>query len=164
MFGLGMWDIFIIIGIVVMALGIGLYLLNRWASSRMADQQEAVERNKQTVSIYVIDKKKEKVSKANFPKAVQQQMPKWSRLMKMPLVKAKIGPQIVTLMCDSKVYPLLPLKKSVKVDIAGMYIVAMKGMKTKKEMAEIRKSRKQEKTPDKPARWYDSILSRFRSG
>jgi hypothetical protein len=131
----GGWDILIIIAILVLALGVGIYFFNKWASRRMADQQDAVERNKQTATVYIIDKKKDKITSAHFPKAVQDQMPKWSRLMKMPLVKAKIGPQITTLLCDSKVFPILPVKKNVTVELAGMYIVGMKGMKTKKEMA-----------------------------
>jgi hypothetical protein len=160
---LGPWDILLIIAIVILAVGLGLYFFNKWASSRMADQQEAVERNKQTVSIYIIDKKKERVTNANFPKAVQDQMPKWSRLMKMPLVKAKIGPQIMTLLCDNKVFPVLPVKKTVSVDLAGMYIVGMKGMKTKKEMAAIRKSRKSGGGEPAAAKsGIQSILARFR--
>jgi hypothetical protein len=164
LFGLGIWDVFIIIGIVIVALGIGLYFLNRWAGKRMADQQEMVERNKQAATIYVIDKKKDKITNANFPKAVYEQTPKWSRLMKTPLVKAKIGPQIMTLLCDAKVYDALPLKKMVKVEMAGMYIVSMKGMKTKKEMADMRRARQleKEKGAEKPARWYDAVLSRFK--
>jgi hypothetical protein len=130
----------------------------------MSEQQEAVERTKTTVSIYVIDKKKDKVTNANFPKSVAEQIPKWTRMMKMPLVKAKIGPQIMTLMCDSKVFPLLPVKKTVKVDLAGMYIVGMKGMKTKKEMADLRKSRRASGSGgDKPAPWYGAFLSRFKN-
>lgn len=159
---MGPWDILFIVLAVVGALGVGLYFLNRWASKRMATQQDAVERNKTTVSMYIIDKKKDKVTNANFPKAVYEQMPRWSRMMKMPMVKAKIGPQIMTLMCDNKVFAVLPVKKTVKVDLAGMYIVGMKGMKTKKEMADIRKARKEESASAKPAKWYDSVLNRFR--
>lgn len=159
---LGPWDIAIIVFIVLAAIGVGLYFLNRWAAKRMADQQEAVERNKTTVSIYVIDKKKDKITNANLPKAVYAQMPKWSRLMKMALVKAKIGPQIMTLLCDNKVFDALPVKKTVKVELAGMYIVGMKGLKTKKEMAALRKARQAESTADKPEPWYGALLARFR--
>ena len=31
-------------------------------------------------------------------------------------------------MCDKPVYEVLPVKKTVKVDIAGMYIVSMTGL------------------------------------
>jgi hypothetical protein len=153
-------DILVIVFIVVAVIGVGLYFLNKWASKRMVEQQDAVQRNKQAVSLYVIDKKKEKITNAHFPKTVYEQIPKWSRLMKMPLVKAKIGPQIATLMCDGKVFEALPVKKTVMVELAGMYIVGMKGMKTKKEMEAIRKARKGE--TEAPQKWHTKLLSRFK--
>ena len=60
---------------------------------------------------------------------VQDQIPKYMQLKKMPVVKAKIGPKITTLLCDEKVFKDLPVKKMVKVDIAGIYIVGIKGYK-----------------------------------
>ena len=125
------WDILVISFIVVAVIALALFFLNRWASKRMVEQKMMIERTKQPASIYVIDKKRDKIDNANFPKVVQEQIPKWNKLMKMYLVKAKIGPQIATLMCDKEVFDALPLKKTVKVDIAGMYIVSMKGMKSK---------------------------------
>ena len=44
------------------------------------------------------------------------------------LVRAKVGPQIVTLMCDKPVFEVMPVKKNVKVELAGMYIVGITGM------------------------------------
>ena len=151
------WDIMIIAFIIVVVVVVGLYLLNRWASKRMVEQKTLIDRTKQTTSIYVIDKKKEKMQNANFPKAVQEQMPKWNRLMKMYLVKAKIGPQIMTLICEKDVFNALPLKKTVKVDIAGMYIVNMKGMKSKEEMAAMRKDKN---SGGGAGPWYRRILGR----
>jgi len=148
-------DILIIVGVVVAAVLVGLYFLNKWASKRMVDQQEIIDRTKQTVSIYVIDKKKGKASDVNLPKAVTANMPKFSRFMKMPFVKAKVGAQIVTLMCEKKVYDVLPVKKNVKVELAGMYIVGMKGMKTKREMQELARTRKGGEAPPK---WNEKIL------
>jgi len=118
------------------------YFINKWAGKKAAAQQDMVAQHKQTVSIYVIDKKKDKITNAGFPKAVADQIPRMAKLMKTPLVKAKIGPQIMTLVCDAKVYDALPIKKTVSVELAGAYIVGMKGMKTKMEMAEMRKSRR----------------------
>jgi len=132
---MGPFDILFIVFIVVVVVGVAIYFLNKWASSRMVQHNSMIESHKQSVSIYVIDKKKEKMQNANFPKAVMEQVPKWNRFMKMPLVKAKIGPQIMTLMCDKKVFDALPVKKNVKVEIAGIYIVSMKGMKSQDEMA-----------------------------
>ena len=77
----------------------------------------------------VIDKKKLKIKDSNLPKVVQDQVPFYLRFRKEPLVKAKIGPKITTLMCDEKVFKELPVKRQVKVDIAGMYIVGLKSVK-----------------------------------
>jgi len=137
---MGPFDILFIVFIVVVVIGAAIYFLNKWASKRMVQHNSMVETHKQSISIYVIDKKKEKMQNANFPKAVMEQVPKWNRFMKMPLVKAKVGPQIMTLMCDKNVFDALPIKKTVKVDVAGIYIVSMKGMKSKEEMAAQRGS------------------------
>jgi hypothetical protein len=131
-----------IVAILAIIVAAVFYFINRWAGKKAAAQQDMVEQHKQTVSIYVIDKKKDKITNAGFPKSVQEQIPRMAKIMKTPLVKAKIGPQIMTLVCDAKVYDALPLKKTVSVEIAGAYIVGMKGMKTKMEMAQMRKARR----------------------
>ena len=154
---LGGWDILFIVLGVVSVIVIVLIVLSRWATRKMADQQEIIDRTKTTVSIYVIDKKKEKMQNAHFPKAVYEQLPRWNRFMKVPLVKAKIGPQIMTLMCDKKVFDVLPVKKNVKVELAGIYISHMIGLKTKHEMANLRRSRKGEEAP---LPWYRKLISR----
>ena len=160
------WDIVILVSVILVLLGVGIYFLNKWAGKRASQQQEMVEQHKQTASIYVIDKKKDKITNANFPKAISDQMPRMSKIMKMPLVKAKIGPQIMTLMCEASVFDALPVKKTVTVELAGAYIVSMKGMKTKMEMAEMRKSRRKgEKggtSTDAPKKWHENLLGRFR--
>jgi len=138
---LGGWDIAIIIFVVLVVIVLAFYFLNRWASTRMVQQQSMIEQHKQPASIYVIDKKKEKLQNANLPKAVMEQMPKWNRFMKMHLVKAKVGPQIVTLMCEKDVFEAITVKKTIKVDLAGMFIVSVKGMKNREEMAALRKER-----------------------
>lgn len=160
---MGPWDILILVSIIILVIGVALYFLQRWASKRVADQQELVERHKQTLTIYVIDKKKDKISNANFPKAMSSQMPRMGKMMKMPLVKAKIGPQIMTLICDKQVFNVLPVKKSVSVEIAGAYIVSMKGMKTKREMEKLRKSRRQSGgEPATESKWHEKLLSKLK--
>ena len=138
---MGPLDIVLIILAVVVAVGAGLYFLNRWAYKRMGEQQSIIDRSKQTASIYVIDKAKMKASQSNLPKIVMEQLPRMYKLVKLPLVKAKIGPQVATLMCEKEVWDALPVKKTVKVEMAGLYIVSMPGMKSKKEMKEQRKSK-----------------------
>ena len=75
----------------------------------------------------------------------------------MPLVKAKVGPQIVTLISNQKVYDALPLKKNVKVELAGMYISGMQGLKTKREMQAVAKAKKVKGAAAEPEKWYDKI-------
>jgi len=158
----GILDIAIIVSILVVIIGTGIYFLNKWAGKRTAEQNEMVAQHKQTASIYVIDKKKDKITNANFPKAVIDQIPRMGKMMKMPLVKAKIGPQIMTLMCDATVFEALPIKKTVTVELAGAYIVGMKGMKTKMEMADMRKSRRKDDGSTSEPKWHENLLSKFR--
>ena len=161
---MGIWDIVILVSVILVLLGVGIYFLNKWAGKRASQQQEMVEQHKQTMSIYVIDKKKDKITNANFPKAMADQIPRMGKLMKMPLVKAKIGPQIMTLVCEAAVFDALPVKKTVTVEMAGAYIVGMKGMKTKMEMAEMRKSRRKgsSDSSEAPKKWHENLLGRFR--
>ncbi|MCL2699480.1 MAG: hypothetical protein FWE68_04140 [Defluviitaleaceae bacterium] len=157
---MGAFDIILIIFIVVVAAGAGLYFFNRWASNKMNTNQTLIDRSKQTASIYVIDKAKMRASKANLPKAVHEQLPRMYKIMKMPFVKAKIGPQVMTLMCDRDVYHALPLKKQIKVDLAGIYIVSMHGMKTKKEMKDQKKAKAAAK--DGGGKPWDKVMAKFK--
>ena len=121
-------DITIIV-IVLLAIGIFVaYRMNRKAMGQMIQAQDFIDANRQTVQIFVIDKKNERPSTSNMPKAVFEQLPKKAKAKKAFLVRAKVGPQIVTLMCDKPVYEVMPVKKNVKVELAGMYIVSITGM------------------------------------
>ena len=121
-------DIIIIIIIALAAALFFAYRANRKAMGQMIQAQDFIDANRQTVQIFVIDKKNEKPSTSNMPKAVFEQLPKKAKAKKAFLVRAKVGPQIVTLMCDKPVYNVMPVKKNVKVDLAGMYIVSITGM------------------------------------
>ena len=121
-------DIFIIIIIVLAVALFFAYRMNRKAMGQMIQAQDFIDANRQTVQIFVIDKKNERPSATNMPKAVFDQLPKKAKAKKAFLVRAKVGPQIVTLMCDKPVYNVMPVKKNVKVDLAGMYIVGITGM------------------------------------
>lgn len=123
------WQILIIVLAVVAVALVVLYFVGRKLQGRADDQQELINQQKMTVSILVIDKKKMKIKDSNLPKMVHDQVPAYLRWRKMPLVKAKIGPKITTLMCDEKIFKELPIKRNVKVDLAGLYIVGIKGYK-----------------------------------
>ena len=141
---MGLWDILILVIVIVGALGAGLFFLNRWASKRIDAQQSMIEKTKQSTSIYVIDKKRDKAENVNLPKAVSSNLPKTAKLMKLYFVKAKIGPQIMTLICEKQVFHALSPKKNYQVELSGIYIANVKGMKSKYELKQAAKKRQQD--------------------
>lgn len=144
MFG-GTW-IFDVILIVMAVVGIGIlvfYFLSKWSYKKMGEHQEIIERTRQSTTIFVIDKSRGRLKPGILPKAVMDQMPRSAKLLKMNFVKAKVGPQIVTLVCDKDIYNALPLKKNAKVELSGMYISSMQGLKTKEELKAMKKEKKE---------------------
>ena len=140
--GLGIMDIMIIVLVVVGILAAAFYFLNRWSYKRMDENQAMIDRHRQSATIFVIDKSSGRLKEGMIPKAAMDQMPWHSKMMRMYFVKAKVGPQIVTLICEKNVYAALPVKKNVKVEIAGIYISSMHGMKTKEEMKAMKNAKK----------------------
>ena len=69
-----------------------------------------------------------KLKDANLPASVMAQVPKISRGIKVPMVKVKIGPQIMTMFCDENIFEQIPVKKEVKATISGNYITGVKGV------------------------------------
>ena len=106
-----------------------LYFLGRKLEKRQIEQQEALEAAAQTVSMLIIDKKKLRLKDSGLPKMVYEQTPKYLRRSKVPVVKAKVGPKIMTLMADAGVYEALPVKAEVKVVISGIYITELKSVR-----------------------------------
>ncbi len=114
----------VIVGLVVVS------IYGRKLQKRSEENQAQMQAGAQTVSILVIDKKRMKLTEANLPKLVVDQTPKYLRRSKVPIVKAKIGPKIMTLMCDDKVFDLIPVKKEVKAVMNGIYIMDVKGLRS----------------------------------
>ena len=106
-----------------------LYFLGSKAQKKQAAQQEMMEAMAQTVNMLIIDKKKMKIQDAGMPKQVYDSMPKYMRWMKMPVVKAKVGPRVMTFLCDAPVYELIPVKQEVKATVSGLYITKVKGVR-----------------------------------
>ncbi|MDD5900030.1 MAG: hypothetical protein PUC73_03915 [Lachnospiraceae bacterium] len=119
----------IVLGVVLLAL-IVLSLVGRKLQKKSDAAQENITAGAQYYSIMVIDKKRMKLSEAGFPQIIVDQTPKWLRGRKVPVVKAKIGPKIASLMCDEKVFDKVPVKKEVKAFMNGIYIVDVKGLRS----------------------------------
>ena len=94
---------------------------------KQEENQAQLEAMAQTVSMLIIDKKRLRVKDSGLPAIVIDQVPKYLRRSKMPIVKAKVGPKDMNLIADEKIFEQLPVKKEVKVVVSGIYITAIKG-------------------------------------
>ena len=118
----------VILIILVIALVV-LYFVGRKMQKKQMAQQEQMEAAKQTVSMLIIDKKRMPIKEAGLPQMVIDQTPKLMRRSKLPIVKAKVGPRIMTLVADAKVYDVIPVKKEVKATVSGIYITDVRGVR-----------------------------------
>lgn len=146
--------------VIIAAIGITLYFLGKKAKARQEEQQMQIDANKQTISMLIIDKKRLKIKDSGLPQAVIQQTPKLMRGSKLPIVKVKVGPQVMNLVCDEKIFDSVPVKKEVKAVVSGIYITDVKGLHGKQAAVEQKKKSKfkqlveraQEKAGAKPLR------------
>jgi len=130
------------------------------AEKKQAEQQAQLEAVAQNMSMLIIDKGKLRLKDAGLPAIVVENTPKYLRRSKVPVVKAKVGPRIMTLMCDADIYPLIPVKKEVKATVSGIYITDVKGLHGKAPVVEQKKKSKfkqmvekaQEKAGAKPVK------------
>lgn len=148
----------IIITVVLIAILVVLYFLGKKAQKKQEEQQSQIDAAKQSVTMLIIDKKRMKIKESGLPAAVIAQTPKLLRGSKLPIVKAKVGPQIMTLVCDEKIFDAVPVKKEVKAVVSGIYITDVKGLrggnlkveKKKKGFLKNAVEKLQEKTGAKP--------------
>ena len=128
----------VILAILIIAVVV-LYFLGKKAQKRQAEQQAQLDAMKQTVSMLIIDKKRMKMKESGLPQAVIEQAPKLMRGTKLPIVKAKVGPQVMSLVCDEKIFDSVPVKKEVKAVVSGIYITDVKGLHGKTAAAPAKK-------------------------
>ncbi len=131
--------IFLVVLVIMIALIVTLYILGNRAQKKQAEQREMMEANKQTVSMLIIDKKRMKLKESGLPQMVIDQTPKYMRGTKVPVIKAKIGPQIMCLISDEKIFDDVPVKKEVKATISGIYVLDVKGLHGKNQAAPAKK-------------------------
>jgi hypothetical protein len=117
-----------------------MYFVGKRLMKKQNESMAVIDANRQFISgALIIDKKKAKITEANFPKAALEQMPKRMRWMKVPLVKVKVGPQITTLLCDQKVFEAIPVKKIVRLEVSGGYILGFSTQKKGEKKPEFEK-------------------------
>ena len=144
--------------ILVIAIGafVALYFYGKRLEKRQAEQEEQIQASKQTTSMLIIDKKRLPLNKSGLPQMVIDQAPKLMRRSKVPVVKAKVGPRIMTMVADEKIFDLIPVKKEVKAEVSGIYIVGIRGAHGKLNAPQEKLTRWQ--------RFRKRILTRASSG
>ena len=119
----------IVVIVLLIASIIAMYFLGKKQQKKQEEAQAQMKAMAQHVSMLVIDKKRMKITDAGFPAVVLENVPKYLRWTKVCVVKAKVGPKIMSFMCDEKIFPLVPVKKEVKAVISGIYITEVRGVR-----------------------------------
>ena len=131
--------VLLVILLVLIAAMIVLYFLGKKAQKRKDEQDEQIKAAAQTVSMLIIDKKRLRMKDSGLPAAVLEQTPKYLRRSKLPIVKAKVGPRVMTLIADEQILDEIPVKKEVKATVSGLYITAVRGLRGPIEKPEKKK-------------------------
>ncbi|MDY5022065.1 MAG: hypothetical protein SPE99_06680 [Blautia sp.] len=131
--------VLLVILVILIALLIAMYFFGKKAQKKQEEQQAQIEASKQTVSMLIIDKKRLPLKESGLPQMVIDQAPKLMRRSKLPIVKAKAGPKISIFIADEKVYDLIPVKKEIKAEVSGLYIVGVKGIRGSLETPQKKK-------------------------
>ena len=131
---------------------VALYFLGKKTQAKKEGQDAQMAAVAQTISMLIIDKKKLKIKDSGLPQSIIDQTPWYTRWSKLPIVKAKVGPKIMTLIAEESVYAEIPVKKEVKATVSGIYITAVRGIRGPLEKPQVKKSWRA-KIKDK----YDSL-------
>lgn len=121
--------VLLVILVVLIIAMVVLYFLGKKAQKRKDEQDAQIAATAQVVPMLIIDKKRMRIKDAGLPQAVVDQTPKMMRRSKLPIVKAKVGPKIMTLIADDACFDLIPLKKEVKATVSGIYITKVAGVR-----------------------------------
>lgn len=132
--------VLLVILAVLIAATIALYFLGKKAQKRKDEQDAQLAATAQTVTMLIIDKKRMRLNQSGLPQAVIDQTPKLMRRSKLPIVKAKVGPRIMTLVADAAIFDTIPVKKEVKAVVSGIYIMEVRGVRGPLEAPPKKKS------------------------
>ena len=132
--------IMLIVLVVLIGVCVALYFFGKKAQKKQAEQQQQMDAVAQTISMLIIDKKKMKLKDAGLPAVVLENTPKYLRRSKVPVVKAKVGPKVMSLIADESVFDYIPVKKEVKATVSGIYITKVTGVRGPLEKPEGKKS------------------------
>lgn len=161
------WIIILIVVIVVAAVTVTLYILGNNMQKKQMAQKDQISSAAQPVNMFIIDKKIMPMKDAKLPKQVMDQAPKRYQKAKLPFVKVKIGPQVMTLICDEAIYSEVPPHGEIKGMVSGIYLTQVKTLHkgAKKALVESefdengkkRKKSAREKMIERQAKYQDQL-------
>ncbi len=135
--------VIIIVGLcIVGAIIVFNFTLKKKFERRADEQQQMIDETKETINMLIIDKKKMPLRDAGLPKMVTDQAPKRYLRRKMPILKAKVGPRIMTFVAEKDVYKTIPVKTNVKASVSGIYVTSFIPIKASKTAATAPKPKK----------------------
>ena len=121
--------VLLVILVVLIVATVALYFMGKKAQKKKEEQDAQMAAIAQTVPMLIIDKKRMKIKDSGLPQAVIDQTPKMMRWSKLPVVKAKVGPKVMSLIADESIFDLIPVKKEVKATVSGIYITKVTGIR-----------------------------------
>lgn len=123
------WIVLLICALIFLAVIAGMYFWGRKLQKKQVEQREQLNAHAQNMKMLIIDKKRMKLKEAGLPKIAVDETPWYLKGSKVPVVKAKVGPQIMTFLCDEEIFDLVPVKKEVKAVVSGLYIMKVQGVR-----------------------------------
>lgn len=146
------FKIFMIVLAVLVVILLVLVILGKRLQKKQESQQASIESAAQTMNFFIIDKKMMKLTEAGLPKIVLEQTPKLMRRAKLPILKVKVGPKVMSLICDQKVFETLAPKQEVKASVSGIYVTSAKRIRGPIVETDPKKRKAAEKLAKKEAK------------
>ena len=146
------FKIFMIVLAVLVVILLVLVILGKRLQKKQESQQASIEAAAQTMNFFIIDKKMMKLTEAGLPKIVLEQTPKLMRRAKLPILKVKVGPKVMSLICDQKVFETLAPKQEVKASVSGIYVTSAKRIRGPVVETDPKKRKAAEKLAKKEAK------------
>lgn len=100
---------------------------HKWGKIIKEKKEENIEKAKQTgnyvtTTLLIVGKGMKTPKEAKMPEHAINSLPKMVRNTKLPMVRAKVGKKLMTLVCEKKAYDNLVVFKKARVKMAGMVI------------------------------------------
>lgn len=129
-------NIILIVLVVIIAILVVLYFIGSKLQAKQVANEKTMKQISMVVSLLVLEKKNVHLKDSGLMKQVQDSIPAYMRWRKFPVVKARIikanvagGAQVMSFICDPKVFKIMPVKTEVKVSLAGIYITKLHSAK-----------------------------------